>query len=280
MMTWMTLEDGAMADDGDRLVTRSQLVGELTALGVAPGQVVMVHASVKAIGKVMGGPNVIVQALLDALTPAGTLAMYVGWDDIPDFISDLPPSVQQEYYAEHPPFDPRIARAVRDHGILAEIVRGWPGAQRSLNPEASLAAIGAQAEWITQDHPLNYGYGAGSPLEKLIEARGQILILGAPLDTLTLLHYAENRAQMRSKRVIHYPCSILREGKRVWVEIEDYDTGEPHGDYTFEEIARAYLALGKGRQGTIGNAPSYHFDAADLSAFAINWLEERFGETT
>jgi aminoglycoside 3-N-acetyltransferase len=84
---------------------------------------------------------------------------------------------------------------------------------------------------------------------------------------------------MRHKRIIHYSCPILREGKSVWVEIEDYDTGEPHGDYTFEEIARAYLALGKGEQGVIGNAPSSLFDATDLSAFAINWLEERFGET-
>ncbi|HEY7020337.1 MAG TPA: aminoglycoside 3-N-acetyltransferase [Ktedonobacterales bacterium] len=269
-----------MADGVDRLVTHSQLVDELTALGVAAGQIVMVHASVKAIGKVMGGPNVIVEALLDALTPAGTLMMYVGWEDIPDLISDLPQAVQQKYYAEHPPFDPRIARAVRDHGILAEIVRGWPGAHRSMNPEASVAAIGAQAEWITRDHPLNYGYGAGSPLEKLVEARGQVLVLGAPLDTLTLLHYAENRAQMRHKRVIHYSCPILREGERVWIEIEDFDTGEPHGDYTFDGIAREYLALGKGRQGMVGNATSYLFDAADLSAFAMSWLEERFGEAS
>jgi aminoglycoside 3-N-acetyltransferase len=268
-----------MTDSNDRLVTHSQLVDELKTLGVAVGQIVMVHAAVRAIGKIMGGPNVIVEALLETLTPAGALMMYVGWEDIPDFVSNLPLALQQDYYAEHPPFDPRIARAVRDHGILAEIVRGWPGAQRSLNPEASVAAIGARAEWITRDHPLNYGYGAGSPLEKLVEAQGQVLMLGAPLDTLTLLHYAENRAQMRHKRIIHYSCPILREGERVWVEIEDYDTGEPHGDYTFDEIARAYLALGKGRQGTIGNAPSSLFDAADLCAFAINWLEDRFGET-
>jgi aminoglycoside 3-N-acetyltransferase len=268
-----------MTDGAGRLVTQSQLVNELKALGVAPGQIVMVHASVKSIGRIMGGPNIIVEALLDALTPAGTLMMYVGWEDIPDFVSNLPLAVQQEYHAEHPPFDPRIARAVRDHGILAEIVRGWPSARRSLNPEASVAAIGARAEWITQDHPLNYGYGAGSPLEKLVEARGQVLMLGAPLDTLTLLHYAENRAQMRHKRVIHYSCPILREGKRVWVEVEDYDTGEPHGDYSFDGIAHEYLALGTGRQGAIGNVLSQLFDAADLSAFAIVWLEERFGET-
>jgi aminoglycoside 3-N-acetyltransferase len=268
-----------MTDSNDRLVTHSQLVDELKALGVAAGQIVMVHASVRAIGRIIGGPNVIIEALLDTLTPAGALMMYVGWEDIPDFVSNLPPAIQQDYYAEHPPFDPRIARAVRDHGILAEIVRGWPGAQRSLNPEASVAAIGARAEWITRDHPLNYGYGAGSPLEKLVEAQGQVLMLGAPLDTLTLLHYVENRAQMRHKRVIRYSCPILREGMRVWAEIEDYDTGEPHGDYTFDEIARAYLALGKGRKGTIGNAPSSLFDAADLCAFALPWLEDRFGET-
>jgi aminoglycoside 3-N-acetyltransferase len=266
-----------MTGSNDRLVTHSQLVKDLKALGVAPGQIVMVHASVKAIGRIIGGPNVVVAALLEALTPAGTLMMYVGWEDIPDFVSDLAPEIQQLYYEEHPPFDPRIARAVRDHGILAEIVRGWPGAQRSLNPEASMVAIGAQAHWLTQDHPLDYGYGAGSPLAKLVEAHGQILMLGAPLDTLTLLHYAENRAHMRAKRTIHYTCPILREGSRVWVEVEDYDTGEPHATYSFEEIARAYLATGKGHQGTIGDAPTYRFDAANLSAFAIAWLEERFG---
>jgi aminoglycoside 3-N-acetyltransferase len=265
-----------MTDSNDRLVTQSQLVSDLKALGVAVGQIVMAHASVKAIGRIVGGPNVIVAALLETLTPAGTLLMYVGWEDIPDFVAELPPAVQQAYYAEHPPFDPRIARAVRDHGILAEIARGWPGALRSLNPEASVAAIGAQADWVTQDHPLNYGYGAGSPLEKLVEAQGQVLTLGAPLDTITLLHYAEYRARLREKRVIHYSCPILRAGTRVWVEVEDYDTGEPHADYTFEQIAREYLAQGKGRQGTIGNAQSALFDAADLSAFAISWLEERF----
>jgi len=265
-----------MADDADRLITHSQLVNELKALGVAAGQIVMVHASVKAVGRIVGGPNVVVAALLETLTPAGTLMMYVGWEDIPDFIGDLPKAVQQVYYAEHPPFDPRIARAVRDHGIFAEIVRGWPGAHRSMNPEASVSAIGARAEEITRNHSLDYGYGAGSPLEKLVEARGQVLMLGAPLDTLTLLHYAENRARMRSKRVIRYLCPILREGTCVWVEVEDYDTGEPHGDYSFDEIARAYLALGKGRQRAIGNAPSSLFDAADLSTFAIDWLEERF----
>src|SRR5690606_30003892 len=101
-------------------------------------------ASVRAVGRVMGGPNVIIQAVLDTLTPNGTLMMYAGWNDIPDFVGELPPDERQRYLDEHPPFDPATARAVRDHSILAEFFRTWPGVHRSLNAEASMAAVGAK----------------------------------------------------------------------------------------------------------------------------------------
>ena len=257
--------------------TQSQLMNDLQVLGVTQGQIVMMHSSVKAVGPVMGGPNGILQAILDTLGADGTLMMYAGWQDIPDFVLDLPAEARQAYYAEHPPFDAATARAVREHSILAEFLRTWPGARRSLNPEASMVAVGGFAEQITRDHPLDYGYGAGSPLAKLVEYKGKVLMLGAPLDTITLLHYAENRARMAHKNVVRYQCPVLRDGRTVWVDIEDYNTGEEHADYTFDGIARAYLAAGRGRQGNIGNAESYLFDAADLAAFAIEWLEERFG---
>ncbi len=81
-------------------------------------------------------------------------------------------------------------------GILAEFIRTTPGARRSGNPGASVAAIGAQAEWLTADHPLDYGYGPGSPLAKLVEAGGKVLMAGAPPDTMTLLHHAEHLARI------------------------------------------------------------------------------------
>lgn len=258
-------------------ITRTQLVSGLRALGIRPGQTLMLHGSVKAVGDVMGGPNTILHAVLDALTPAGTLMMYAGWQDIPDDVGELPDDVRQRYYDEHPAFDPAIARAVRENSILAEFLRTWPGARRSANPEASMVAVGAQADFLTRDHPLNYGYGPGSPLEKLIELQGSVLMLGAPLDTVTLLHYAENRANLRHKQIVRYQCPILRDGERVWVDIEDYDTSEEHDDYTLGEIAGAYLDQGKGQRGMVGNAPSYRFDAADLVHFAIHWLEAHFG---
>ncbi len=257
--------------------TRSTLRAGLAELGIVAGQTLMLHASARAAGAVMGGPNTIVQALLDVLTPDGTLMMYVGWQDIPDFLHELDAPEAEYYRQHHPPFDPATARAVRDHGILAECVRTWPGARRSLNPEASMVAIGARAEWLTRDHPPDFGYGPGSPLAKLIEARGQVLLLGAPLDTVTLLHHAENRARIRRKAQVRYEIPVTRDGRVVWIAVEDFDTGDPLDDYTLEQIARASLDAGGGRSGTIGDAQSHLFDAFELNAFAIAWLEARFG---
>ena len=59
------------------------------------------------------------------------------------------------------------------------MLRTTPGARRSGNPGASMAALGGRAEWFTADHALDYGYGPQSPLGKLVEADGKTLMLGA-----------------------------------------------------------------------------------------------------
>lgn len=62
------------------LITKSGLMQDLRQLGLRPGQLIMLHASVCAIGWIVGGPDVVLDALLDVLTPSGTLMMYVGWE--------------------------------------------------------------------------------------------------------------------------------------------------------------------------------------------------------
>ena len=259
--------------------TRQGLAADMQQLGIVPGQTLMVHSALRAIGPIMGGPPTVLNALLDALTPSGTLLMYVGWENAPSEILTLPAAEQALLYAHHPPYDPRTAMAVRDHGILVECFRGWPDVLRSAHPDCSMAALGPLAASLTADHPFRYGYGLGSPLHKLCEADGRVLMLGAPLDTVTLLHYAEDRAVLPGKRVKHYQCPILRDGETVWVDLEEYETSETVIDapYNFDVIAEAYLATGRGRSGQVGAAQSYLFDAADLARFAIQWLEQRFG---
>lgn len=260
------------------LVTKRQLMRDLKKLGVRPGQTIMLHVSAKAIGWIVGGPDVVLDAVLDCLTPTGTLMMYMGWEeDIEDFPS-WSAERQAIYLAECLPFDPLTSRAHRKSSILTEYLRTRPGAYRSGNPGASVAAIGAKAQWITEDHPLNYGYGLGSPLAKLCEVSGKVLLLGAPFTTITLLHYSEHVAAIPNKRTVRYKAPLLQERKRVWMEVEEYDTSNgivdwEGGDY-FPVIAGDFLAAGYGRCARVGAALSYLFDAAALHAFAVRWMEQ------
>lgn len=233
---------------------------------------IMVHASVRAIGPVRGGVNVILQALLDLVGPQGTLVAYV---DFESFYED-------EDSEEVPVFDKRIAHAARDHGVLHETLRNWPGALRSDHPDAGVVAVGAQAAWITEDHPFQYGYGEGTPFEKFMQANGKVLMLGAPLDTITLLHYAEHKAQIPDKRIHRYRRRMPSPEGPEWIDFEEFDTGDPVNENLptncFELIAQDYLAAGRGHSGLVGAAPSYLFEGGDLTSFGIQWLESFFAK--
>jgi len=262
------------------LVTRERIVADLRELGVAVGDTVMLHASVGAIGWIVGGPDQVLRGILDVLGETGTLLMYVGWDgspyDVTIGVPELPPALM----AAWPAYDPQTSRAVRSWGVLSEYLRTWPGARRSAHPDSSFVAVGANADRLTRDHPLQYGMGLGSPLAKLCEARGKVLLLGSPLTNVTLLHYAEHLADVPSKEIARYWAPVLRDGEKEWVQIEEFDTNGCLPWYgptdLFEAIARDYLQEGQGTVGRVGAAPSYLFDAAELTAFAVEWIEERF----
>src|SRR5918999_168379 len=126
--------------------SRQELGRDFRALGVSEGDVVMLHASVRSVGEVAGGPDQIHLALRDTLGPTGTLMMYVG---CPSYYDDVGRGVltaeqEREVLAKHPPFDPLTARSARSHGILAEFFRTWPGTIVNQHP-ARFAAAGAHA---------------------------------------------------------------------------------------------------------------------------------------
>ncbi|MCA2963743.1 MAG: aminoglycoside 3-N-acetyltransferase [Acidobacteriaceae bacterium] len=251
-------------------LTRSSLLTDLVRLGLRPGGVVMVHASVRSIGPVTGGVNVVLQALLDAVGPTGTLAAYV----------DFEPFYEDDDTAEVPVFDKRIAHAARDHGILHETIRTWPGALRSDHPDAGVAAIGPLAAWITTGHPFHYGYGPGTPFARILQANAQVLLLGAPLDTITLLHYAEHEARIPGKRIRRYRRLMPTPQGPQWTGFEEFDTADPVNSElpidVFARIAADCLTTGQASAGPVGAASSYRFPAPELVRFGTLWLEQDF----
>ncbi|MCC7438481.1 MAG: aminoglycoside 3-N-acetyltransferase [Armatimonadetes bacterium] len=264
------------------LVTKSQLVHDLHAMGVRPGELLMLHVSVKSLGWVIGGPEMVLQALFDVLMPGGTVMMIASWDSAETAysLSELPPEHRQTYYQELPAFDSLTSHADwRGMSILAEYLRLWPGAHRSGHP-FSYVAVGPLAKTITEKQPLNYRDGVGSPLAKLCQLGGRVLQLGSPLGDITLLHHAETMANVPNKRVVRYAMPLLQRGKRVWVQIEEFDTLRGIVDWPenyFEAIARQYLTSGRGTMGKVGSATARLYNAADLLAFGVEWMEREFG---
>lgn len=269
------------------LVARSRLARDLVRLGVRPGGVTMVHCRMSAIGHVVGGAETVVRALLDALSPKGTLMAYTGWQDgPPDDLDSLDDETRRIYLEEHPAYDPHVALSSRDHGRVPEVLRTWPGTRHSWHPEAGVAALGPLAETITSEHPYDDAYGTGTPYARLVELDGQVALLGAPLDTVTLVHHAEAVAEVPDKRRVSYGMPVIEgiPGQRLWRTFSDIDTSDgalPYELILGEEdyvghIVRSALATGKGRNGPVGEAKAYLFEARELVGHAVGWIERNF----
>ena len=97
------------------------------------------------------------EALLRVLGPDGTLVGYADWEARYEVLLDAGGRVPEEWRAHVPPFDPARSRAARDNGAFVEFLRTTPGALRSGNSGASVVALGAKAEVLTANHPLDYG---------------------------------------------------------------------------------------------------------------------------
>jgi aminoglycoside 3-N-acetyltransferase len=258
-------------------VTRRRLAAEVGRLGLRNGDTVMVHAGLRSVGPMLGGPDSLIGAILDAVGPAGTVVAYTDWNgDYHDLLDEAGrvPAIWRDDVA---PFDAAFSRAIRDNGALAELIRTYPGALRSGSPGASCAAVGAKAAWLTSDHALDYGYGEASPLAKLVEVQGKVLMIGAPLDTMTLLHHAEHMADIPGKRVVRHEVPFAVDGRTEWRMCEEFDTSRPVVDGLAEDyfatIVGEFLATGRGTRGFIGKAESVLVPAAEIVAFAAAWIE-------
>lgn len=259
---------GSMGPDG---WTRSRIWDDLRTFGVRSGQALMVHASLRAIGRVEDGAD----ALIDAVSPDGTLLMVLGLRDDFAFVNEHPEADRPALLAGSPPFDALVTPADPEVGTLAEVFRQHPAARVSDHPDGRFAAIGSRADGFVAGVPWNDYYGHGSPLERLVEADGRLLRMGADASTVTLIHYAEAIVDLPAKaRVRRHHLVSTADGPQIRVtDTLDDDDGiveHPGGDYFAD-----FLVTGSASTGTVGGAASELFDARELVDFAVTWMGDR-----
>lgn len=257
---------------------RVELGEQLRRLGVVVGDVVMVHASLRAIGDVAGGPDQVHLAIKDAITPAGTMLMYASCPRYYDEIGrgNLTPDEEREIFDTLPAFDAHTARSARDNGALVELFRTWPGS-RVNDHVARFVAWGQHTDHLFLKQPWDFAFGHDSSLERFTHLDGKILLLGSDHDAVTYLHYAEHIADFPDKRIARFKVPVLVDGERVWRDMAEVDTSMgahvSWPDSFFAMIVDEYLASTCNSGGLVGNAQSYLISARGLLDDSIAAME-------
>lgn len=259
--------------------SRDSLARDLRALGIAAGDVVMLHASIRAVGEVAGGPDQIHLALEEVLSPAGTLFMYAGCPRYVDEVGrgHLSPEEEREIRDKLPPFDAATARSDRSNGALVELFRTYPGSRVNEHP-TRFVVKGGQADHLLSPQPWNYAYGHGSIFERFVALDGKILLLGSDHDNVTFLHYAEHVVDLPGKQIARYLVPVLESGARVWREMEEVDTSGSavHAAWAgleFSTMVDSHLADTGNSGGLVGDARSYVMRARPLLEHALRLMQ-------
>ena len=158
------------------MISRIELKKILSNL-IKPSEEILCHASINAIGKIEGGPDVLRDVILECLGSEGTFVM--------------PASTRSEF-VETGVFD--IKNSKGDVGALSESLRKHPDVIRSANPMTSFVAVGKNASEYTRI--FNTLLDDDSPFMKLRRRGGKLLLYGIGYAKCTMYHLSEERLKM------------------------------------------------------------------------------------
>jgi aminoglycoside N3'-acetyltransferase len=228
-------------------VSRAEVADQLRELGVEDGGVLLVHTSFRATRPVERGPVGLIEALRDALGPSGTLVM-------PSWSGD-----------DDAPFDPLTTPAPPSLGVVADTFWRLPGVLRSNHCQA-FAAAGPEAARVTSDPLPLPPHIPESPVGRVHDLDGQVLLLGVGHDADTTLHLAEVLAGV-PYRVPSY-CTVLQDGRPVRVNYGEND----HCCERFTFAGEWLRARGLQSEGRVGHAPALLARARDIVEVAREHL--------
>jgi aminoglycoside 3-N-acetyltransferase len=229
-------------------IPRAEVVRQLASLGVRPGGLLVVHTAFSRVRPVEDGPAGLIEALRSALGPDGTLVM---------------PSMADD--DEHA-FDPAHTPC-RAMGVVADTFRRLPGVLRSDSPHA-FAAAGPRAAEITRPHPVEVPHGPDSPVGRVHDLDGQVLLLGVGHDADTTVHLAENLARVPYHRP--YFATVLVGGRPTRYHYDEPD----HCCENFALLDRWLEAEGLQRRGRVGHAEARLARSRDIVRLALAHLRE------
>lgn len=238
-------------------VDRDDTVRALTSLGIDAGETVLVHASIRALGQVAGGPKALVQTFLDHLGAAGTLA-------VPTFPADFFwGGSDQVWDRDNTP---------SAMGIITETVRTWPGAVRTAHAPHPLAAVGPAAKRLgactnTRD------FDETSPFQILLDLDAWIVLLGVDFGPCTFIHLVEEREQVPYRHWAKLEGTVIDGGRTERKQFDFYRRYEPYHN-NFRACGREMEAAGLVHSARLGMGMVRAVRARELIAHVTERVRE------
>lgn len=240
-----------------RDVTREELDRGLAGLGLRAGQTVLVHSALRTVGRVAGGPDAVVDALLAILGPSGTLV-------VPTF------TFAHEAEAD-PVIDPAHDRS--EMGAITEAARRRPEARRSTAFRHSFAAIGRRADLIASVDPALSPFDLRSAFGVMLALDTQVVLLGVTYTSSTSHHFAELVAEVPYRQTIPKQVKVRTADGRLGAQpMTDYQPKSSGGSYygsrtpDFNRLGMMLESRGLVSRSFVGNAAARRFAMRDLIA--------------
>lgn len=228
-------------------VSGNQIIHDIRAMGVRPGDLLLVHSSLKSIGRVDGGAPTVARAFIDAVSPDGSVF-------VPTYT-----------YDQHP-WDAASAPSVV--GAITEAFRHLPGVIRSLHCTHSVAGAGPEAHQILQGHELTDPFSIDSPLGKLWKRNAWVLLLGCDHRSSSIIHVAEEAEQVPQLARTREQTILSKDGpRRVTVR-------RPGSSHDFWKIDAPLRARGAIIDGYIGHARCMLIRAEEIVETARHLLRD------
>jgi len=263
-------------------LVRDILASALRELGLRAGMTLIVHSSLSSLGWVCGGAQTVILALEDVLTSEGTLVMPEHSGDWSDPAEWRDPPVPEAWWplirTEMPLFDPDLTPS-RGMGRIAETFRKQKGVLRSSHPQLSFAAWGRNRDYVLQDSHYDFAMNEKSPLGRIYELDGSVLLLGVGYSSNTSLHLAEYRLPRALCPLHRNGFPVPENSTGIWREFDDID----YNTDDFDELGADFeLSLGSHADGAepilsagrVGAAACRLLRQRPLVDYAADWMKK------
>ena len=164
------------------VVYQHDIVSSLKKVGLHKGDGVMLHSSMSVFGKIDGGPQTVVDSIIEVVGDTGLIVM-----------PSYPLTTKMKNYLDQGiTFD--IRSTPSKMGAITECFRKMPDVYRSIHPTHPVCARGTGAKELVAGHEYcSTPFCEGSPFDKIVNKNLYLLLFGVDFGPVTIYHVFEDK---------------------------------------------------------------------------------------